>query len=607
MHIAKGTMWEVSFRVCRVHSRHRKARVSHTGDETDHFLTTTEIAAFLTKMSSSPVRRPVGTRQTPPQSPYFAPFLHGGVGNPSSSLCDTPVPVTAQYPMQSPLPDSSKNVLSPIPIDATFERERAGVEALSQLRDTSQQRKTKPHRHLFNEAEDDDSSRSVVVRLSFSPPNSPGMVASLPSISNPPLELASSSTHGSNQHQVSLMAVGHMNPNVSRGPQVSSPAANNVSAGTPRTSASGLGNPKTPQSQTASGKRRRTQTRGAVSGLKVVSSQEEDDDDDEESGEENGVSPDGSNSPKPCKCKKSRCLKLYCDCFGANRVCVKSCTCQDCHNTDRPEHKADRQEAIQQVLDRNPQAFTSKILETSESAQHAKGCHCKRSNCLKRYCECYALQVRCTAACKCVDCLNYAGSEALESPAVGSASKSLVGSSSKKKRPSSEKKPQLSPRKSGKKGTLQEAFKLEDDGETHATRAEVDEPPQKAARGADSSTYTGGPHVQFMIPSEKIPGIASFSYLDDMVGGDQSMDSVAFYSSQESKGSLSSRRDPSAKEKLIPWGHTSLTESLTKRCFEWLDDQSLIRAANVSRGFAEVATSPNMWHYPESQSTQGSQ
>ena len=36
---------------------------------------------------------------------------------------------------------------------------------------------------------------------------------------------------------------------------------------------------------------------------------------------------------KSCNCVKSRCLKLYCDCFAQGVYC-SGCSCQDCHNTE---------------------------------------------------------------------------------------------------------------------------------------------------------------------------------------------------------------------------------------------------------------------------------
>uniref|UniRef100_A0A183CBE2 CRC domain-containing protein n=1 Tax=Globodera pallida TaxID=36090 RepID=A0A183CBE2_GLOPA len=118
-----------------------------------------------------------------------------------------------------------------------------------------------------------------------------------------------------------------------------------------------------------------------------------------------------STKRKPCNCTKSMCLKLYCDCFSNGEFCL-DCNCKDCHNN--LEHEAERSRAIKQSLERNPSAFKPKIGVAAKSAGktidmerlHQRGCHCKRSNCLKNYCECYEAKVPCTERCKCQSCRN---------------------------------------------------------------------------------------------------------------------------------------------------------------------------------------------------------
>ena len=101
--------------------------------------------------------------------------------------------------------------------------------------------------------------------------------------------------------------------------------------------------------------------------------------------------------------RNSRCLKLYCECFASGQYCF-GCNCQGCHNN--PENDDKRKRAIEATLERNPQAFRPKIGHARDSAAHNRGCHCRKSGCLKKYCECFQAGILCTDICKCINCKN---------------------------------------------------------------------------------------------------------------------------------------------------------------------------------------------------------
>ena len=59
-----------------------------------------------------------------------------------------------------------------------------------------------------------------------------------------------------------------------------------------------------------------------------------------------------------CNCKKSRCLKLYCECFAAQKFC-QECNCLNCANLQA--NIEEKEKVVTALLSRNPNAFKPKL------------------------------------------------------------------------------------------------------------------------------------------------------------------------------------------------------------------------------------------------------
>ena len=86
-----------------------------------------------------------------------------------------------------------------------------------------------------------------------------------------------------------------------------------------------------------------------------------------------------------CNCTKTKCIKKYCECYANKKYC-KDCNCQDCLN-------------IVNYFNNNN---TNQFINENEIII----CTCSKSNCNKKYCECYKSGVKCNDKCRCINCMN---------------------------------------------------------------------------------------------------------------------------------------------------------------------------------------------------------
>ena len=85
-----------------------------------------------------------------------------------------------------------------------------------------------------------------------------------------------------------------------------------------------------------------------------------------------------------CYCTKTRCIKKYCECYSNNRYC-KNCHCVNCLNKFIHKSNEPPKESV----------------ESNEVF-----CTCTKSNCNKKYCECFKSSQKCTFKCRCINCKN---------------------------------------------------------------------------------------------------------------------------------------------------------------------------------------------------------
>ena len=106
-----------------------------------------------------------------------------------------------------------------------------------------------------------------------------------------------------------------------------------------------------------------------------------------------------------CTCSKTGCKKKYCACFSMGKYC-DGCDCKDCEN--KPQKEDINNNIIKNnVIKQNDleKINNSKTIISNPKTQKVI-CNCTKSNCMKKYCECYKQGLNCNSLCRCIECKN---------------------------------------------------------------------------------------------------------------------------------------------------------------------------------------------------------
>lgn len=103
------------------------------------------------------------------------------------------------------------------------------------------------------------------------------------------------------------------------------------------------------------------------------------------------------HTKKICNCTKTGCVKKYCPCY-ANGLPCNGCQCENCVN---------------KMGNNSNQYMLHNYLNQSIQLNYGQQpppnniiCNCTKSNCKKKYCECFKIGKECTWLCRCVNCDN---------------------------------------------------------------------------------------------------------------------------------------------------------------------------------------------------------
>ena len=125
------------------------------------------------------------------------------------------------------------------------------------------------------------------------------------------------------------------------------------------------------------------------------------------------------NNKIHCTCKKTKCIKKYCECFSSGILCF-NCKCENCENKTFIMDNNNRKNSNNINNINNINKKEEEIKEKKESKQINETnldlsdnnikkliiCTCSKSGCNKNYCECFKAKVKCNNKCRCIKCLN---------------------------------------------------------------------------------------------------------------------------------------------------------------------------------------------------------
>ena len=116
----------------------------------------------------------------------------------------------------------------------------------------------------------------------------------------------------------------------------------------------------------------------------------------------------GNNNKIKCTCSKTGCTKKYCACFSKGILC-DGCECKNCENCVPRINELSLRPGLDSVI-KGERMLENDDYNKKEEIQINKNqrviCNCTKSNCMKKYCECFKQGFNCNSLCRCLDCKN---------------------------------------------------------------------------------------------------------------------------------------------------------------------------------------------------------